>query len=150
MSLPPALSGVHKHSTILLHGRGSNASTFGPPLLTHSIPGFKGPSSAFPDTKFIFPTASFRRATMYKRKWITQWFDNWSLSTSTAREELQIAGLKGGIAFIHGLLRAEIEAVGAENVLLGGPFGLSQGCATSLSILAWEGEPFKAAFGMCG
>src|SRR5271163_4215127 len=73
----PALSGAHKHPILLLHRRGFNALTFGPPFLTHSIPGFKGLSSAFPDTKFIFPTASFRRGRVYKRKWITQWLDNW-------------------------------------------------------------------------
>ena len=142
------LSGTHKQTIIILHGRGSNAEKFGPELLTSSIPGYGSLPAAFPDTKFIFPTASFRRATIYKRSWITQWFDNWSLSNPTEREELQITGLKGSCAFVHEILRAEIDIVGAENVVLG---GLSQGCAASLvSLLLWDGPPLKATFGMCG
>jgi predicted esterase len=142
------LSGAHKQTIIILHGRGSNAEKFGPELLASSIPGYGSLPAAFPDTKFIFPTASFRRATIYKRSRITQWFDNWSLSNPAEREELQIKGLKGSCAFVHEILRAEIDMVGAENVLLG---GLSQGCATSLvSLLLWDGPPLKAIFGMCG
>ena len=142
------LSGAHKQTIIILHGRGSNAEKFGPELLASSIPGYGSLPAAFPDTKFIFPTASFRRATIYKRSKITQWFDNWSLSNPAEREELQIKGLKGSCAFVHEILRAEIDMVGAENVVLG---GLSQGCATSLvSLLLWDGPPLKAIFGMCG
>jgi len=142
------LSGTHKQTIIILHGRGSNAEKFGPELLTSSIPGYGSLPAAFLDTKFIFPTASFRRATIYKRSWITQWFDNWSLSNPTEREELQIKGLKGSCDFVHEILRAEIDIVGAENVVLG---GLSQGCAASLvSLLLWGGSPLKAIFGMCG
>lgn len=38
--------------------------------------------------------------------------------------------------------------MGKENVVL---WGLSQGCATSLSsLLTWDGEPFAAVVGMCG
>jgi predicted esterase len=142
------LSGTHKQTIIILHGRGSSAEKFGPELLTASIPGYKSLPAAFPGAKFIFPTASFRRATIYKRSWITQWFDNWSLSNPAEREELQIKGLQGSCNFVHEILRAEIDIVGAENVALG---GLSQGCATSLvSLLLWDGPLLKATFGMCG
>ena len=61
---------------------------------------------------------------------------------------MQIEGLRESSAYIHRLLREEIEIVGAGNVVLG---GLSQGCAASLvAFLTWEGEPLGAAFGMCG
>ena len=138
----------HKATWIILHGRGSNAHKFGPELLAMKIPVYGSLPQAFPHAKFIFPTASIRRATIYKRSPINQWFDNWSLQTPTEREELQIDGLRETSAFIHDLLRKEIARVGAKNVVIG---GLSQGCAGSLiSTLLWEGEPLAAVFGMCG
>ena len=139
---------THKETWIILHGRGSNAEKFGPELLTTPIPRHGTLAQAFPHAKFIFPTASLRRAIIYKRSLISQWFDNWSLQTPTEREELQIEGLRETSAFIHGILREEIAIVGAENVILG---GLSQGCAAALiATLLWEGEPLAAVFGMCG
>ncbi|KAK4695261.1 phospholipase/carboxylesterase, partial [Lecanoromycetidae sp. Uapishka_2] len=138
----------HKQSFIILHGRGSNAEEFGPALLGTQISPTQLFSEAFPHVKFIFPTASKRRAKIYNRSIINQWFDNGSLQTPTEHEELQIDGLRETSAYIHKLLKAEIELLGAENVVLG---GLSQGCAASLiSLLTWQEEPLAAAFGMCG
>ncbi|KAF7508059.1 hypothetical protein GJ744_009641 [Endocarpon pusillum] len=142
------VSGVHRQSFIILHGRGSNALTFGPVLLETPIPGYGNLASAFPNAKFIFPTASKRRAGIYKRSLINQWFDNWSLATPESYEELQNDGLRETSKYIHGLVKAEVEKVGASNVVLG---GLSQGCAASLvSLLLWEGETLAAGVGMCG
>jgi len=74
--------------------------------------------------------------------------DNWHLEAYTKAQHLMVDGLNGSCGYIHGLLEAEIEAVGKENVVL---WGLSQGCATSLaSLLVWDGEPFAAVVGMCG
>ena len=138
----------HRQTFILLHGRGSNASTFGPDLLSTAASTTYILPTAFPHAKFLFPTASKRRATIYKRSLINQWFDNWSLQAPAEREELQIDGLRETSAYIHDLLWTEIDLVGAANVVLG---GLSQGCAASLiALLTWPGEPLAAAFGMCG
>jgi len=163
--IPPLRS--HKQTFILLHGRGSNASKFGPELLSTPIPHPQNAgetvtlASAFPHARFVFPTASRRRATIYKRSIITQWFDNWELAPAEAptsraqereREDLLIDGLRETSAYLHSLLRREIELLGdnggAGNVVLG---GLSQGCAASLiALLLWDGEPLAAAVGMCG
>lgn len=72
---------THKETRIILHGRGSNAQKFGPELLDTPIPGLGTLPQKFPHAKFVFTTASLRRATIYKRSLITQWFDNWSLQT---------------------------------------------------------------------
>ncbi len=144
--VPPARE--HRQTLILLHGRGSSASKFGPEILATEIPNLESLVNAFPHAKFVFPAASKRRAAIYKRTPINQWFDNWSLETPTKREELQTDGLRETSAYIHGLLRGEICLVGAKNVVLG---GLSQGCAATLvSLLTWDGEPLAAAVGMCG
>lgn len=144
--VPPA--GEHKQTLIFLHGRGSSGSKFGPELLAAEIPNFENLVAAFPHAKFIFPTASKRRAAIYKRTAINQWFDNWSLDTPTERENLQIDGLRETSVYIHSLLREEISLIGARNVVL---CGLSQGCAAALvSLLTWDGEPLATAVGMCG
>lgn len=163
--IPPLLS--HKQTFIFLHGRGSSAARFGPMLLEtpiHSTVSTVGSNlspdpltpevtqtfrTAFPHAKFVFPTAPPRRATIYKRCIINQWFDNWHLTEPARREELQIGGLQETVPFIHSLLRKEATLVGGPwNVVLG---GLSQGCAASLiSMLLWEGEPLGAVVGMCG
>ena len=141
-------SGSHQQTFILLHGRGSNGTIFGPELLATPIPEFGNLAHAFPDAKFIFPTASKRRARIYERMRIHQWFDNWSLETPEKWQEFQNDGLRETTEFIHRLLKKEIKAVGASNVVLG---GLSQGCAASLvALLLWEGEALAAGVGMCG
>lgn len=160
------LSQPHKQTFIILHGRGSSGEKFGPVLLNTPItatssadfPLSTTPSptpttlaSAFPHARFVFPSAARRRATLYRRAYTHQWFDNWKLDPpATEREELQEPGLRETTAYLHRLLRREIEQVGggARNVVLG---GLSQGQAAALTaLLLWEGDPLAAAFGMCG
>ena len=139
---------THKQTIIILHGRGSNAETFGPPLLNTKLPDGRLFRAAFPHAKFVFPTASKRRAQIYNRSIIHQWFDNGPLTTPNEQESLMTDGLRESSKFIHGLLTEAIQEVGAENVTLG---SLSQGCAATLiSILLWMGEPLGAVFGMCG
>lgn len=138
----------HRHTFIILHGRGSNAEEFGPDLLQTLLAPSRTFADAFPHAKFVFPTASKRRAMSYNRSVMNQWFDNGSLQTPDEGVELQIEGLRETSAYIHALLRQETEIVGQRNVVLG---GLSQGCAATLiSLLTWDGEPLSAAFGLCG
>ncbi|KAI4273488.1 MAG: hypothetical protein LQ337_004589 [Flavoplaca oasis] len=138
----------HKQTFIILHGRGSNALAFGPPLLDTQVSGTRTFRSAFPHAKFVFPTARKCRAKVYNRSVINQWFDNWSLATPNEETGLHVQGLRESSAYVHSLLRNAIAQVGARNVVLG---GLSQGCAAALiALLTWDGEPIVAAFGMCG
>jgi predicted esterase len=162
---PPAQE--HKTTIIILHGRGSTALKFAQPLLSHEVsPADTAPATCtgspgeaslpsknsfqdhFPNTKFIFPTAPLRRAVVFKRSVIHQWFDNWSLTEPELKQHLQAQGLRETSAYIHDLLKDEIEIVGASNVVL---MGLSQGCAASIvAMLLWTGEPIRALVGMCG
>ncbi|KAG4422078.1 hypothetical protein IFR04_004819 [Cadophora malorum] len=143
----PALD--HRQSIIILHGRGSIAARFAPPLLATKATGSDETlQTAFPHAKLIFPTASRTRATIYKRSYTHQWFDNWHLDRYAERQDLMTKGLRSSVQYIHGLLEQEFAVVGAKNVVL---WGLSQGCATSLAtLLTWDGEPLAAAVGMCG
>lgn len=139
---------AHRQSFILLHGRGANALNFGPPFLHTTLTDGRTFQQSFPNAKFIFPTASFREVAVFKQTPINQWFDIWSLRDTNKRSELQTEGLRESAAFLHGLMRKEVEAVGATNVVLG---GLSQGCAAMLiSILLWPEQQIPKAFGMSG
>jgi predicted esterase len=153
---------THETTLIILHGRGSTAQKFAEPILTHAVspspPTSLSSSTSevhlrsfrdyFPNTKFVFPTAPLRRAAVFKRSLIHQWFDNWSLTQPELKQHLQVPGLRETSKFVHELLEQEIKIVGARRVVL---MGLSQGCAASIvSSLLWEGEPFGALVGMCG
>lgn len=142
----------------ILHGRVSSGEKFGPALLGTPISNLELPTGtsssladAFPHARFAFPRAARRRATIYRRAFANQWFDNWKLDApSTDREGLQIAGLCETVSYLHDLLRAEIALVlgGVSSIVFG---GLSQGCAASLiALLLWEGESIGADLGMCG
>ncbi|KAJ4288441.1 hypothetical protein N0V90_011676 [Kalmusia sp. IMI 367209] len=148
---------------IILHGRGSIAERFADPLLTHPVAPLSTAATSdaasstepmrafqdyFPNTKFVFPTAPLRRAVAFNRSLTHQWFDHWSHKEPEVKQHLQVTGLRETSAFLHGLLKQEIDTVGASNVVL---MGLSQGCAASIiATLLWEGESFGALVGMCG
>jgi predicted esterase len=140
LSIQQRLSGSHLQTFIILHGRGSNARIFGSKVLATPIPDFDDLPCAFQHATFIFPNASRHRARIYQRTPIYQWFGHWSHEAPEEREELQNDGLQEKTVYIDGLLR-EVDAVGAENVVLG---GLSQAWSASLvALLLWEG-------GRCG
>lgn len=64
------------------------------------------------------------------------------------RQDLMGEGLHKSCGYVHSTLKQETEEAGKENVVL---WGLSQGCATSLTaLLTWDGEPLAATVGMCG
>lgn len=145
---------AHRHSLILLHGRGSNGKQFGEELLASHTSILSSPTvaAALPDTKFIFPTASKRRAKWYNRATINQWFDNVPLDqedagTSREQEEWQLEGLQQGREFLKGVVDEEVSQVGASNVFVG---GLSQGCAMSLHFLLSHVGQLGGFVGMSG
>ena len=146
--LPP-LRQPHKQTFIILHGRGSDAYRFARQLLATPAGAHHSIATAFPHAKFVIPTASKRRAEAWNGIRINQWFDYASLeNTNEEHEGLPIEGLRETTTFIHQLVRAEIDVVGAKNIVLG---GLSQGGAASLiAHLLWTGESLAAGFIMCG
>jgi len=138
----------HRQTFIILHGRGSTAQIFAPPLLETATTSGEKLQTAFPHAKLIFLTASRNRATIYKRSYTHQWFDHWHMEEPNRRQDLMRDGLHKSCEYVHGILKREIEEVGKENVAL---WGLSQGCCTSLTaLLTWDGESFAAMVGMCG
>lgn len=60
-----------------------------------------------------------------------EWFDIYSLTDPSAREELQTEGLRDSVGFLQNLIRDEISLLDgdASRIIL---MGISQGCATGL------------------
>lgn len=151
---PPPLimepSAEHKETWIILHGRGDKADTFAQGfmgILNMPLPDDRTLQQHLPHVRFMFPTASHRRARVFNCATITQWFDIYSWN-STERMEWQVRGLRETTAWINELVERESEVVGAQNVVVG---GLSQGCASALIWnLLWKGEKIRCVFGMSG
>ncbi|KAF6834122.1 acyl-protein thioesterase [Colletotrichum plurivorum] len=149
--ISPPLRPPHLQTVVFLHGRGSSARIFAPPLLSAPIAAAEGPGEkvsslreALPHARFVFPTAARSRATVYRRTIINQWYDG-----SGDWEETVLGHAKETVEFVHELLREEASLVGgADRVVLG---GFSQGCAAALvCLLLWEGDPLGGFVGMCG
>ncbi|KAK4169129.1 Alpha/Beta hydrolase protein [Cladorrhinum sp. PSN259] len=182
--IPPLNPSAHDQTFIILHGRGSSSQHFASPFITTSFPlscSSSSPStssstpgyspSASPPTptttlqtlfstaKFIFPSAHYSRATIYKRSLITQWFDSWHLDgddsslhpKSPSKKWRAISGLQTTTSYIHNLIREEAALLlgGTKKIILG---GISQGCAASLvALMLWDGEERLGGYlGMCG
>lgn len=162
--VPPLLE-PHKNTFIVLHGRGSNAEKFSGPLLSHPV---TTPSASaapqtipfqerFPNVKFVFPTASSRRATAFNRSIIHQWYDilpspsNLPEALSPSHpDRVERRGLGESAVYLHNLIREEAKELDGDfgRVVV---MGLSQGCATMLAaIISWEGPKLGAVVGMCG
>lgn len=173
------VSGSHRHTIILLHGRGRTAENLVDDILSSvvtKIPIFNeglepvddaeelagsAPSASFrqllPDARFVFPRARKWRATVYKRSIIPQWFDDWHLDPVHTTDVvdahyddgLQTNGLKETVAELHDLIAKEAALVGRARNVVLG--GFSQGAAASLVAgILWEGnESLAAVVGMC-
>jgi len=166
----------HTHTFILLHGLGSNGYKFGSELLTTGKTSSRGKTldEIFPYARFVFPTAKWRRSTAFGRKRLTQWFDIARLEDPEYRKEIQLDGLEESVRFIRELIFAEMglldgnrnreksggegenkqkkeggnrKGIPALNIILG---GISQGCATSLSVLLSLEFPLGGYVGMSG
>lgn len=144
----PPQSGRHAQTLIVLHGRGSNAEEFGPELLDYKIHSLGKLPDLFPNARFIFPTAAERLMKRFADEPASQWFDIWAVDRPNEQLEIQLEGLRESVLYVHRLLESEVAAVGSKNIVL---WGMSQGCATSLTAsLLWTGEALGSVVGMCG
>ncbi|KAF2116626.1 Alpha/Beta hydrolase protein [Lophiotrema nucula] len=127
----PQSNYVHTQTIILLHGRGSTAEQFAGDLfaLKTSSPALNLPSH-FPSVRWVFPDAGQMWCTAFKEN-RSAWFDTFSLTDLSKRQDLQVAGLRSNIQSVHEVVEEEIDKLGgrSENIILG---GFSQGSATAL------------------
>jgi predicted esterase len=123
---------THNSTLILLHGTSTSGLEFASSILSFPIPiptpsplsTSQNPTStttpsinhltiqqAFPHTKFLFPTGSPKRTTVFAGKTTNAWFDIHSFSDRTLGESDQIDGLKESVRYLKALVEEEVDGL---------------------------------------
>lgn len=131
-------SSAHTHTAIMLHGRGSNGAEFAEELAETAAPGQKFLMERFPGWRWVFPTSRELWSTAFEDM-LPAWFEAHSLTDTTAREDLQIEGIKQSVAYTQSILAQEVAELGGETekVVI---MGISQGGAIGMWTLLCEGD----------
>ncbi|KAH7198795.1 Alpha/Beta hydrolase protein, partial [Fusarium flagelliforme] len=137
----------HTHTAILLHGRGSNGPEFAEELFDETLfPDGSSLAQKLPSWKWVFPSSRVLWSEAFQED-MPAWFEAHSLTDITARQEVQIPGIKESTEYVKTIIDGEIEKLdgASERVVLG---GISQGGAVAMWTLLNQGEkPFGAFFG---
>ncbi|KAF3911032.1 hypothetical protein AA313_de0203107 [Arthrobotrys entomopaga] len=144
----------HTHTIVFLHGRGSTGEELADSLSEASLT--KNTSSEqsvtlftrFPTIKWVFPSAKLNYSTVFQEE-MTEWFDIYSLTDVSAKEELQIAGLKTAVTYLRRVMQREIELLksDASKIILA---GISQGEATAIMLLLLKEYTLGGFMGFSG
>ncbi|KAI0132913.1 Alpha/Beta hydrolase protein [Xylariales sp. AK1849] len=119
----------HTHSVILLHGRGSTGEEFAEEILSPKLSTGMTLPEQLPSCRWVFPSSRELWSTAFEET-MPAWFEAHSLTDITARQDLQMDGIRESMAYLTHILDKEIEDLGeAGRVVLG---GISQGGAIGL------------------
>ncbi|KAL6870424.1 Phospholipase/carboxylesterase [Trichoderma novae-zelandiae] len=143
----PLTGHAHTHTTILLHGRDSNAQEFTSEFFECEATGPEADRTLpalFPTVRWVFPQATPLHSERFNVE-MSQWFDMWSVENAQERMELQVPGLLSSVASIRDLIREEELLVPRKRMFLG---GISQGFATAMAAFFADGHGGFA--GLCG
>ncbi|KAH8171837.1 phospholipase/Carboxylesterase domain-containing protein [Sarocladium implicatum] len=139
---------AHTHTAILLHGRGSTGQEFADDLAESPMSDGKPLMQAFPGWRWVFSSSPEIWSTVFEES-MPAWFEAHSLTDITARQDLQIQGIRDSVKYIKDIVASEIARLGGsgDRVVLG---GISQGGAiaiwTLLSIISKSTTPKPGAF----
>jgi len=127
-SIEPTLQ--HTHTAILLHGRGSSGKEFAEELVESRLSDQNTLMQKLPGWRWVFPSSRELWSTLFEEE-MPAWFEAHSLTDITARQDLQMEGIRESVRYLEGILEEEIKRLGglAENVVLG---GISQGGAIGM------------------
>ncbi|KXX83130.1 Acyl-protein thioesterase 1 [Madurella mycetomatis] len=128
----------HTHTIILLHGRGSNGEEFAQELLESKLSNGNTLQEQLPTWRWVFPSSTELWSTAFEET-MPAWFEAHSLTNVTARQDLQMAGIRDSVQYLTRLLEEETEKLGgaAHRVVLG---GISQGGAAAMWTLLCAGD----------
>ncbi|KAH7253594.1 Alpha/Beta hydrolase protein [Fusarium redolens] len=121
----------HTHTAILLHGRGSNSEEFARELFEETLLSDQANlAQKLSSWRWVFPSSRELWSTAFQED-MPAWFEAHSLTDTTARQDLQIPGIKESVNYIKAILDQEIERLGGDTtkVVLG---GISQGAAVGM------------------
>ncbi|KAI3321037.1 Phospholipase/carboxylesterase [Xylariaceae sp. AK1471] len=135
----------HNYTALVLHGRGSNGKEFAEEFLASTLSSGQSLPEKLPEWRWVFPTSPELWSTTFQEE-LPAWFEAHSLSDITARQELQVDGIRESVWYILDVLRNEIEMLHGESekVVLG---GISQGGAVGLWTLLCQAEPIGGILG---
>ncbi|KAF5711533.1 acyl thioesterase 1 [Fusarium mundagurra] len=121
----------HTHTAILLHGRGSNGEEFAQELFEETLLSDQSSlAQKLPHWRWVFPSSRELWSTAFQEN-MPAWFEAHSLTDITARQDLQIPGIKESVSYIKTIIDQETERLGGDalKVVLG---GISQGAAVGM------------------
>ncbi|KAF5692218.1 acyl thioesterase 1 [Fusarium denticulatum] len=121
----------HTHTAILLHGRGSNGEEFAQELFEETLLSDQSSlAQKLPNWRWVSPSSRELWSTAFQED-MPAWFEAHSLTDITARQDLQIPGIKQSVSYIKTILDQEIKRLDgdASKVVLG---GISQGAAVGI------------------
>ncbi|EFJ13683.1 hypothetical protein SELMODRAFT_121880 [Selaginella moellendorffii] len=137
----------HRHTIILLHGRGSSGTELAEELEETLGSGSANLFQRFPGVRWVFPSARPRWSSVFEEE-MSEWFDAPSLCDIGYKQHLQVEGLRQSVDFLLRVIEEEIDRVGsASKVVLG---GISQGQATALHALVCGRHRLGAFVGASG
>ena len=138
----------HTHTAVLLHGRGSNGEEFAEELAASTLSDQRTLMQKLPGWRWVFPSSRELWSTVFQEE-IAAWFEAHSLTDVTARQDLQVEGIRESVRNIEGILEGEIAKLEglAENLVLG---GISQGGAIGMWTLLCASKPWRCLGGFVG
>lgn len=112
---------AHSHTAILLHGRGSDGEEFAEELFDSKLSDKTTLAKRLPGWKWVFPSSRELHSTVFDVD-MPAWFEAHSLTDITARQDLQMPGIRESVAYLGGIVEKEIADLGgdASKVILGG------------------------------
>ncbi|KAF7560124.1 hypothetical protein G7046_g4035 [Stylonectria norvegica] len=128
--LHPRPDHPHTHTAVVLHGRGSGAEEFAEEFLSSTVTGGKSLKDVLPGWRWVFPSSKETWSPVFE-EYMPSWFEAYSLSDITAKQKLQMDGIRESVDCIQGILNEEIIKLGGKHkhLVLG---GISQGAAVGL------------------
>jgi predicted esterase len=135
--IEPSSGYSHTHTAIMLHGRGSNGPEFAEELAETTAPGQQPLTQRFSSWRWVFLSSQELWSTAFEEM-LPAWFEAHSLTDTTAREDLQMGGIRESVAYVQSILDQEVARLGgdAEKVVV---MGISQGGAIGMWTVLCQG-----------
>ena len=120
----------HHFTAVMLHGRGSSGEEFANDFLDSYQEAGHNLQETMPGWRWVFPSSRELWSTAFQEL-IPAWFEAHSLTDISARQDLQLDGIRTSVCSIRNIIDSEIETVDGDStrVFLG---GISQGAAVGL------------------
>ena len=120
----------HTHTAVMLHGRGSTGKEFAKELLESTLSDGYSLFEKLPGCRWVFPSSQELWSTIFQED-VTAWFEAYSLTDITARQDLQVSGIRDSVDHVTAIVNKEITRIdkNPQKLLLG---GISQGGAVAL------------------